>query len=116
MRDEFEERERSVGDSLTGDEKPSESHNGQPRWDPTPRVGTAPADAYSSSSEPYISTLSPMPESVQPQEALPVEEPSRPEEPLSTEATAFAEQPAVMEAARAESIDSPVATEVSPAP
>src|SRR3954471_3362183 len=77
MRDEFEERERSVGDALPGvDEKPSESPNGHPRWDPAPRAGTVPADAYSSSSEPYISALPPAPVT---------EPPAIAEEPLATE-------------------------------
>src|SRR3954466_11802309 len=57
MSDEFEERERSVDDAVPEDKKPSEPPNGHSRWDPTPRVGTVPADAYASSSEPYISSL-----------------------------------------------------------
>src|SRR3954452_24387272 len=110
MRDEFEERERSVGDSLAGDEKPSESRNGHARWDSTPRVGTAPADAYSSSSEPYISSLpSAAPEPVRAEEPPTVEQPTsvqqpptvedplRLPEPLVSEARGAAEQPVLVE-------------------
>jgi sec-independent protein translocase protein TatC len=122
MRDESEERERSVGDSLAGDEKPAESHNGYPRWDPTPRTGIAPADAYSSSSEPYISTLPVVPETPAADEPPGVEEPVRvqesltTDEPLATEEAATAEQPVLLETAPSESITPPAAPEVATAP
>jgi sec-independent protein translocase protein TatC len=97
MRDEFEEHERSVGDAVSGDEKPSGSTNGHARWDPTPRVGTVPADAYSSSSEPYISTLPTVPEPAAVEQAPPLEEPPVEEPLVGTEAHEIAEQPTVVD-------------------
>ncbi|MFL6446907.1 MAG: twin-arginine translocase subunit TatC [Bryobacteraceae bacterium] len=120
MRDEFEERERSVGDSVAGDDNNSESPNGRPRWDPTPRVGAVPADVYSSSSEPYISTLPSAPEPVAPEEPATSEAPPTIEEPLTaehstpTESSTVAEEPVASETGSAESIapqiPSPVVT------
>jgi sec-independent protein translocase protein TatC len=84
MRDEFEERERSVGDSLPEGKNPADSQNGHGHWDPAPRVGTVPAEAYSSSSEPYISTLPPAPEPAVPTEPVNLEEPTAAAEQPST--------------------------------
>src|SRR3954454_14824608 len=111
MPDEFEERERSVGDAVPGDERPSESQNGHARWDPTPRVGTVPADAYSSSSQPYISTLPTVPEPSAPEHVVPIQEPL-----VGTETHEVAEQPSVVESDRVETTTEIAVPEPAPAP
>jgi sec-independent protein translocase protein TatC len=118
MHDEFEERERSVRDSAAADETPSESPDGHARWDPSPRVGVVPSDAYSSSSEPYISSLPTLPEPVvEPQQA--VEEQSATEQPSVIEPAVpeVTESAHAVEVTPSEAIESPAAVaEVVPAP
>ena len=121
MGDEFEEREGSVGDSAPAAEKPSESPNGHARWAPSPKVGIVPSDAYSSASEPYISSLPTVPEPVvdetEPasEELPPAEQPSlaEPVAPFTTEPPGVGH----IETVAPESTESgPATAEVVPAP
>lgn len=115
MGDEFEEREGSVGDSAPIAEKPSESPNGHARWAPSPKLGIVPSDAYSSASEPYISSLPTVPEPVVHETEPGSEELPPAEQPLVAEVPTT-EPPAVIEPASAESIEPPPTAEVVPAP